>query len=145
MNCPRCHVALVVEHHEGIEVDRCPQCSGRWLDLHELDELESRKAPDPNWRRGMVTYSKRASELACPKCGKRMMAFNYRANPLELDACEAGDGYWLDAGEETRVGDLIEQRVRDLYRAASAEESWAGFLKGLNKKSLKDRFRGGRR
>lgn len=145
MDCPRDHTPLTPEHHQGVEVDRCPQCNGRWLDQHELDEFETRTAPDPNTRRGMVEYAKRKGDLACPVCGKTMVAFNYRANPLELDSCEDQHGFWLDAGEEGRVSDLIEQRVRDLYRAASAEESWAGFLKGLNKKSFRDRLRGGRR
>ena len=66
----------------------------------------------------MVDYARRPSELNCPVCGKRMTAFNYRANPLELDTCDDEHGYWLDAGEDGRVRDLIEQRVRALYRAA---------------------------
>ena len=127
----------------GIEVDRCAECSGRWLDQHELDELEAKTAPDPDTRKGMIEYSKRQSELGCPQCGKRMEAFNYRANPLELDRCPDEHGYSLDAGEEVRVGDLIDQRVRDLYRAASAEASWGGFLQGLGGK-LKGRGPGRR-
>jgi Zn-finger nucleic acid-binding protein len=144
MDCPRGHGPLIEEYHAGMEVDRCGVCNGRWLDHHQLDELEAQSAPDPHARRGMIEYAKRPSELDCPVCGKRMTAFNYRANPLELDTCDEEHGYWLDAGEEGRVQDLIEQRVRDLYRAASAEESWRGFVQGLKGggKSFRDRFRG---
>ncbi len=131
MDCPRGHGPLTIEHHQGIEVDRCPECNGRWLDYHELEQLEAKAAPDPDTRKGMIEYARRQSELSCPVCGTRMTSFNYRANPLELDTCEAEHGYWLDAGEESRVQDLIEQRVRDLYRASSAEESWGNFVKGL--------------
>jgi Zn-finger nucleic acid-binding protein len=149
MDCPRCNVALTVEHHAGIEVDHCPQCSGRWLDHHELDALEARSAPDDDTRRGMIEYAKRQSELKCPVCGKQMVAFNYRANPLELDTCEDQHGWWLDAGEEGRVGDLIEDRVKGLARAANAEESWGTFLRGVGDKSVWDKigglFKGGRR
>ena len=149
MDCPRCHVALNVEHHAGIEVDHCAQCNGRWLDHHELDELEARTAPDQEARRGMIEYAKRQSELKCPVCGKQMVAFNYRANPLELDTCEDQHGWWLDAGEEGRVGDLIEDRVKGLARAANAEESWGTFLRGVGDKSVWDKigglFKGGRR
>lgn len=144
MKCPRDGNELVAERHQGIEVDRCPPCNGRWLDHHELDQLEAKTAPDPDTRRGQIEYSPRQSELACPVCGKRMTAFNYRANPLELDTCEDEHGWWLDAGEEGRVADLIDQRVRDLYRAADAEASWGGFMQGLRNLKGKGKF-GGRR
>lgn len=140
MNCPHGHGALIVEHHHGIEVDHCPECNGRWLDAHELGELEATVAADPSDRRGMVEYAKRASQLNCPVCGKRMTAFNYRANPLELDFCDDEHGYWLDGGETATVQDLVEQRVRDLYRAASAEESWGQFLGGL--RGIGSKFKG---
>jgi Zn-finger nucleic acid-binding protein len=148
MDCPRCNIALRIESHAGIEVDHCPDCNGRWLDHHELDHLEATAAHEQA-RRGMIQYAKRESELDCPVCGKRMVAFNYRANPLELDTCEAEHGFWLDAGEEGRVKDLIEERVRGLARASSAEESWGQFLKGVGNKSIWDQvggfFRGRKR
>ena len=40
MICPRDATPLLEERMHGIEVDHCPQCNGRWLDHHELDELE---------------------------------------------------------------------------------------------------------
>ena len=40
MNCPRCNDELEVENYKGIEVDRCSQCQGMWLDYGELDQLE---------------------------------------------------------------------------------------------------------
>ena len=105
MLCPRCNVELQIEHHHGIEVDHCPSCNGRWLDHHELDQLEATVASEEE-RRATIDYSPRPSELACPKCGKRMKAFNYRAYNLELDTCEDEHGFWLDAGEEGRVRDV---------------------------------------
>lgn len=133
MNCPRCHLNLIVEYHHGIEVDRCPTCNGRWLDHHELDALEASVPSTPEERRATIQYARRQSELACPVCGKTMIAFNYRAYNLELDTCQDEHGFWLDAGEEGRVRDIIEERVRGLNRAASAEAAWDDFparLKG---------------
>ena len=40
-------------------------------------------------------------------------------------------GYWLDAGEDGRIRDIIAERVRDLDRSASAEAAWGGFLNNL--------------
>ena len=137
MLCPRCKVELQVEHYQGIEVDHCASCNGRWLDHHELDHLEATVASEAE-RRATIVYSPRKSGLACPKCGKRMMAFNYRAYNLELDACD-DHGFWLDAGEEARVREVIEERVRGLARASSAEAAWGGFLSRL--KGGRGRFR----
>ncbi|MCH7836108.1 MAG: zf-TFIIB domain-containing protein [Chloroflexi bacterium] len=131
MNCPRDGTELIIEHHHDIEVDHCPSCNGRWLDHHELDELEATVPSTEEERRATIQFAKNQSELDCPKCGKRMTAFNYRAYDLELDTCEDEHGFWLDAGEEGRVRDIIEERIRGLNRAASAEAAWGGFLDGL--------------
>jgi Zn-finger nucleic acid-binding protein len=134
MLCPRDQTELLEEQLHGIEVDHCPTCNGRWLDHHELDELEAGKANEEE-RRGMIQYAERESELKCPVCGERMLAFNYRAYNVELDSCEQEHGFWLDAGEAGEVRDIIDERVRGLKRAATAEESWAKFLDGIGGKS----------
>jgi Zn-finger nucleic acid-binding protein len=133
MDCPRDKTELLVEKHAGIEVDHCPSCNGRWLDHHELDLLEATVPSTPEERRATVEYSRRQSELACPVCGATMRAFNYRAYGIELDTCEQGHGFWLDAGEDGKVRDVIEERVRGLQRSASAEASWSDFLGNLRK------------
>ncbi len=133
MQCPRDGTALIEEHVHGIEVDHCPSCNGRWLDHHELDELESTRA-DEDERRGTIRYAERDSELNCPVCDEQMAAFNYRAYDLELDTCHNEHGFWLDAGEDGRVRDIIDERVRGLKRSASAEAAWGSFLEGLGGK-----------
>lgn len=136
MDCPRCKTALTVEHYKKIEVDHCKSCNGRWLDHHELDALEATAAKDEDARRAMIEYAKRPSDLKCPRCDKTMYAFNYRAYDLEIDACEDDHGFWLDAGEEGRVRDVMEERVRGLNRAASAEQAWGDFLQGVGGKGV---------
>jgi Zn-finger nucleic acid-binding protein len=131
MECPRDGRELIVENTHGIEVDRCPQCNGRWLDYNELDQLEATTGATESERRATIEFGEKPSELDCPKCGKRMKAFNYRAYDLELDTCPEEHGYWLDSGEEGRVRDIINDRVRGLERSASAEASWGGFLRGI--------------
>jgi len=142
MNCPRDGTELAVEKHRGIEVDRCPTCNGRWLDHHELDALEATAVPDEEQRRATIEYAKRPSELACPVCAKPMRAFNYRAYNLEIDTCEQEHGFWLDAGEEGGIRDVLEDRVRGLARSASAEEAWGRFLGRIGRKSVWDNIKG---
>ena len=131
MNCPRDRTELIVGREHGIEVDRCPQCNGRWLDHDELDRLEATVPSTEEQRLATIEYARRGSELACPRCAKPMRAFNYRAYDLELDACEDQHGFWLDAGEESRVRDIVKERVRGLKRASRMESGWGRFLDGL--------------
>jgi len=131
MKCPRDQTELVVEHFLNIEVDYCPTCNGRWLDHKELEQLEATTGATESERRATIEFGEKTSELDCPVCGKRMKAFNYRAYNLELDTCADEHGYWLDSGEEGRVRDIINERVRGLERSATAEAAWGQFLGGL--------------
>ncbi len=135
LKCPRDGSELTIEMHNSIEVDHCPQCNGRWLENDELGQLES-KVADEEQRSGMIDYAKQPSELLCPVCDKQMVAFNYRAYNLNLDTCEDQHGYWLDAGEEGRVRDVMEERVRGLERSATAEEAWGNFLGRIKNPSM---------
>jgi Zn-finger nucleic acid-binding protein len=148
MKCPRDEVELIVEHHHRIEVDRCPACNGRWLDTDELDHLEASVPSTEEQRVATIEYANRRSGLRCPRCDGPMRAFNYRAYDLELDACEDRHGFWLDAGEDGRVRDIIAERVKGLKRAARAQAGWGGFLGGLrgggSGGSFWDRLLGGR-
>ena len=131
LRCPRDNSALVETQIHGIEVDHCSTCNGRWLDHHELDDLEATRVSAEGVRRATIRYADRQSDLLCPVCQRQMSAFNYRGYDLELDVCEEEHGFWLDAGEDGRVRDIIDERVRGLRRAASAEEAWKDFLDGV--------------
>ena len=63
MECPRDGAELKIEHHQGIEVDHCPTCNGRWLDHHELDLLESTVAPHEDQRRATIEFAKRPTTI----------------------------------------------------------------------------------
>ena len=131
MDCPRCQSAqLELKDLQGIEVDKCPQCQGLWLDHHELDQLEDLVLDDDRLK-GTMVYAQRGSEISCPKCRGAMSTFNYRAYDLPIDFCDEGHGFWLDAGEEKRVLELMEKRIHDMKRASSAESEWYAFLKSM--------------
>ncbi|MEX0682962.1 MAG: zf-TFIIB domain-containing protein [Dehalococcoidia bacterium] len=134
MQCPRDNTELVAEKQMGIEVDRCPSCKGLWLDHEELDQLESTVASTAEERRATIEFGERKSDLRCPVCERVMTVFNYRAYDLELERCPDEHGFWLDAGEEGRVRDVIADRVRGLARAQAAEAGWGRFLGGLRGK-----------
>jgi Zn-finger nucleic acid-binding protein len=140
MKCPRDNVELATENYRGIEVEHCLTCHGRWLDYEELDELEATVPSTEAQRAATIEYARHESEINCPVCGKQMIAFDYRAYSLELDTCEEKHGFWLDAGEEGRIRDIIEERVRGLQRSGSAEAAWGSFLQGLRGTSRESVF-----
>jgi Zn-finger nucleic acid-binding protein len=71
-----------------------------------------------------------------------MQRFSYRAYNLELDLCEQGHGTWLDAGEEKKVLEIMEQRIKDLDRKAKAEAEWGNFLSNLRSPSFFSKVKG---
>jgi len=44
--CPVCKIGLVRSDRQGIEIDRCPQCRGIWLDRGQLDKIIARSGPE---------------------------------------------------------------------------------------------------
>ena len=45
MKCPKCGGALQTELFHGVQVDRCPDCHGLWLDHDEVDTLLKHEDP----------------------------------------------------------------------------------------------------
>lgn len=141
MDCPRCNVELKVERYRGLEIDRCPQCEGLWLDHHELGHLED-TVVDTGTSKGTMWMRSFGSDLTCPHCDQQMNWFRYRRYDLEIDHCPAEHGFWLDKGEEKRVLEIMEQRQKDLGRSATAQEDWHKFLSNVGKRSLWDKIKG---
>lgn len=39
MKCPKCGADLATEDYQGVQIDRCPECTGMWLDAGEAEAL----------------------------------------------------------------------------------------------------------
>ena len=64
------------------------------------------------------------------------MRFQYRLDDLHLDYCPDEHGYWLDAGEDVRIIELMNKRESNLDRKSDAEEEWNKTLERLRSRSL---------
>jgi Zn-finger nucleic acid-binding protein len=140
MKCPNCGAELAAETLTGVATEACPTCHGHWLTREELDALED-KAFDLG-EKGSLVFHETASARACPECGKSMKTFEYRDYDLELEFCEEGHGFWLDAGEDERVLELMRQEEAGVQRSARAEDKWAGLLRRQRSGRWIDRLRG---
>ena len=103
MNCPACHVALIVVEHEGIEIDWCLECRGLWFDEGELELLGEKcgrrlRAGEMGDGPGVEVKS---GERKCLRCRQRMQQLQLGPDgeaTIEVDRCKT-HGFWLDRGE----------------------------------------------
>jgi len=141
MNCPNCNVALVATKRDGIDMQTCPSCQGMWLTRQELEELEDEVFDLGDDKKGTLVFESTADTRKCPECGKPMNRFEYRFYDLELDFCGDGHGFWLDAGEDKRVLDLMKKEEADLERKVLAESRWSSEIQRMRSGSFLDRLR----
>ena len=61
-----------------------------------------------------------------------MREFQYRLYDLKLDLCIEKHGFWLDAGEDERVIEIMHTHQGRVKRKKEAESEWKQMLKGLH-------------
>ncbi len=44
MKCPKCGADLGTELFQGLEIDRCGECRGVWLDIEDLHKLAGKES-----------------------------------------------------------------------------------------------------
>lgn len=113
-------------------MDSCPNCRGMWLDFNELDKLED-VIFDEDEHKGSLVHFQTRTEFPCPHCGMLLDEFKYRLYDLKLETCaENNHGFWLDAGEDERVMEIMQKRAGDMQRKINAETEWKQILKGMH-------------
>jgi Zn-finger nucleic acid-binding protein len=132
MNCPKCASVLTKKYYKGMmEIDYCPNCRGMWLDFNELDQLED-MAFDEDRYKGSLIHRECNAQCNCPACAEQMHEFQYRLFDLKLELCPNHHGFWLDAGEDERVIEIMRAQQRNMKRKIDAESDWKQMLKGLH-------------
>ncbi len=133
MNCPKCNSELNKKYYKGMfEVESCPNCRGMWLDFNELDKLED-VIFDEDAHKGSLIHFQTRTEFPCPHCGAKLDEFQYRLYDLRLDTCtENNHGFWLDAGEDERVMEIMQKRAGDVERKVNAEAEWKQTLMNMH-------------
>ena len=139
MKCPNCGSDLAPAKRDGIEMQACPSCNGMWLSQEELTELED-EAYDLG-KKGTLVFEPEPSSRHCPECSQTLKRFQYRDYDLPLEFCEAGHGFWLDAGEDKRVLELMRKEEANLKRAFGAEDSWSSHLRHWRSPGFLDRLK----
>lgn len=145
MKCPECGMEMTKEMRHGIEVLSCSMDHGMWFTMQELDELENEALSDEE-EKGSLVLSSSPSDQKCPECGSVLRKFDYRLYDLVLEYCENQHGFWLEAGEDDRILELMKERKKDEERKFNAEAHWQSTVRHLRSHSifakLKDMLRG---
>ncbi|MEM7622173.1 MAG: zf-TFIIB domain-containing protein [Planctomycetota bacterium] len=128
LRCPRDGEPMRRWTLEGIQVDRCVECAGIWLDAGELEQLldlhRSSKADIGRLDHGMgeEPLVERDPRL-CPRDGSPLRAVtDARQSHITYDACPACRGMFFDTGELADLSRFtLEERVR--YLLAKNDEA----------------------
>lgn len=100
--CPVCRIPLVGFELDGIELDRCIDCRGIWLDPGELEAIAEAAGVLPGGLTEAVRAAKgeKHGERRCPRCQRRLRTVHVgHREAMEIDHCPRGDGLWFDQGE----------------------------------------------
>jgi Zn-finger nucleic acid-binding protein len=141
MKCPNCDAELAPKKRDRVEMEICPSCDGMWLSRQELVQLEDEVFDFGDDEKGSLMLGSAPATRKCPQCGKLMKSFQYRLYDLEMDFCEEQHGYWLEAGEDKRVLELMKKEEKNLGRKVLAEDRFAAHLQYLRSGSFLDRIR----
>lgn len=116
--CPECKEPLIAFELEGVEIDRCVNCGGTWLDAGELEMIAERAGAEPGGFTEAISAKEkvRKSRRRCPRCRRRLTVVvvggeapapgaggETGSSPVELDHCPRGHGLWFDRGEMKAV------------------------------------------
>ncbi len=100
--CPVCRGSLVSYEFQGVEIDRCLECGGTWLDAGELELLVELVGFDARPLAERIRAAKllRRGKRHCPRCPRRLQVIEVgEAQAIEIDRCPIEHGLWLDRGE----------------------------------------------
>jgi Zn-finger nucleic acid-binding protein len=151
MKCPRCPGGpqLKIEHYEGVEIDRCAQCHGVWLDEGELLRVvNAREAPISSEH---LTQALQAASTGipsgehqtvehCPKCAKPLTPMNYTySSGIILDRCPALHGVWLDGKEIEKVQAHAEHWESE---ASKKQQAWSSLARDAKAQAELERAQG---
>ena len=125
MRCPACDQAMVILEYQGIELDHCVACGGCWLDAGELGLLLTGTLDAP----GDVALADAAPGRRCPRCPQRMDTGHLPGSRIEVDACPARHGLWLDRGELVA---LARERAAGSERMAALSQHLGELFGGEN-------------
>lgn len=108
MNCAKCAAELTTEHVGGLDLQRCHECGGIFLESGQLRELVQDGAMNTVLETNVTKDNPMDSIPAhCPLCNTQMNRVKTLTAEMHLDVCP-GHGLWLDEGELTTLDNELD-------------------------------------
>jgi len=101
--CPACAKPMVAFQYQGVEIDRCLDCAGTWLDAGELETMIELAGGATGRVSAALnrTVGDRKTNRRCPRCPRKLREFEIA--PVHLDRCPHAHGLWFDHGEMAQL------------------------------------------
>jgi len=105
--------------YEGIDIEECETCEGRWLEAGELKKIidarevhfeqADRRTAGKKLRSPDVPQKERDRVIACPVCSGPTDNVNYGQDTgIIINRCPECAGIWLDRCELEMIQTLVE-------------------------------------
>lgn len=107
-DCPKCpYIELnEVTTPQGIPVDECPECGGRWFDSGELEAVSANPA---KLRAALEEEGDdKESDRPCARCGAKLKNRPLMSRFLRVDYCPRCRGFWVDKNELPLIDKLLK-------------------------------------
>ena len=105
VGCPKCSAAMDVVEHGAVNIDRCGNCGGIWLDYLELERL--RKVPKADQLDLATDVDAGFDEMVyveCPRCFSILDTEELEGpESLRFEVCRTCGGSFFDGGELSKV------------------------------------------
>ncbi len=140
--CIKCTSSLERIVIQDVEIDRCPQCGGIWLDAGEIEALNERRKADVNasLEDAIVRLSKHDSggpavvpsgeqvveTHRCPACEGKLTNVNFAGTTIEL--CNGCHGVFVDKGELQRAMELVDSNEATTIMALAGSVTTSGSI-----------------
>jgi Zn-finger nucleic acid-binding protein len=115
MNCPKCNAEFESLSFGDIQVERCSNCKGLWLDTLKKDDLlkiDGSETIDIGSEQVGRQYSE-LQDIDCPQCNMRMIPMVDKDQfHIKYESCANCYGTFFDAGE---YRDLKEHTVLERF------------------------------
>jgi len=128
----------------GVEIDRCPNCGGIWLDDGEIKELiAKRTAPGSDAQLEAAIDQLARSQpsagtppplagdivnTACPACGGKLTIATFGQSSIEQ--CNACQGVFVDRGELAKAMQLVDSNEATTIMALAGAVTTSGTIGG---------------
>ncbi|MBL9021041.1 MAG: rhomboid family intramembrane serine protease [Myxococcales bacterium] len=121
--CPRCSYPL---HHAAtsmVWVDHCYRCGGSFLELGKAGKAVGEHADPSKWRVEAFARPPAYGHLFCPFGHGRMVSYHMHSEGkhVEIDACPACHGLWLDAREAGLLAAITTEVHHEHARPGSSK------------------------